>query len=230
MSQFSLPDLLAAVSVALPLFAIGVASPGPATLAIMNISMRSGRAQGLAFGLGVCSGSLFWGTLAALGLAAVLAANVKLMMALKVSGGLYFLWLAFKLLRAAWQGARITATNTPTSSAPVAHTQSEHVQTYKHCIRQYFSGVALHLLNPKAMFVWMAVIAIGLTKMQNPNPQTAIGVTLVCWSLSVAVFVSYALLFSTETAIAVYRNLARWIDGFCGVAFVIAGVVILFTV
>lgn len=215
MSNFSLPDLLAAVSVALPLFALGVASPGPATLAIMNISMRSGRGQGLAFGMGICSGSLFWGTLAALGLATVLAANAKLLMVLKVMGGLYFLWLAFKLLRTAWRAEPL---------------QPKKTQSYKSYVGQYVSGVALHLLNPKAMFVWMAVIAIGLSKMQNPNPLTAIGVTLVCWSLSVAVFISYAMLFSTDRAIAVYRNSARWIDSFCGAAFVIAGVVILLTV
>lgn len=215
MSEFSFSDFLSAIVVSLPLFAIGVASPGPATLAIMNISMKSGRGQGLALGMGICSGSLFWGILAALGLAAVLAANNNFLMALKIAGGLYFIWLAFKLLRSAWHGALL---------------QAKKTDSHKSYLDQYVSGVALHLLNPKAMFVWMAVIAIGLSKMQNPNPQTAIGVTLVCWSLSVAVFVGYAVLFSTDTAVAVYRKMARWIDGFCGVAFVIAGVVILLTV
>lgn len=215
MSEFSFADFINAIVVSLPLFAVGVASPGPATLAIMNISMKSGRGQGLAFGMGICCGSLFWGTLAALGLAAVLAANQNFLIALKITGGLYFMWLAFKLLRAAWYAAPL---------------QAKKTDAYKSYVGQYVSGVALHLVNPKAMFVWMAVIAIGLSKMQNPNPQTAIGVTLVCWSLSVAVFVSYAVLFSTDTAIGVYRKMARWIDGFCGIAFVIAGVVILFTV
>jgi len=214
MSAFSLTDLFAATSVALPLFAFGVASPGPATLAIMNISMRVGRGQGLAFGFGVCTGSLFWGLLAALGLAAVLATHANVLLALKVLGALYFLWLAYKLLRSAWHGAPL---------------QAKKTQSYKDYAAQFFSGLALHLLNPKAMFVWMAVIAIGLSNMQNPNPYTAVGVTFVCWSLSLLVFTGYALLFSTSKAIEIYRKLARSIDGACGVAFVVAGVAILLT-
>jgi len=215
MNEFSSADWFAALTVALPLFAVGVASPGPATLAIMNTSMRSGRGQGLALGLGICFGSLFWGLLAAWGLAAVLALQVKLLIALKVSGALYFLWLASKLLRSAWRAAPLQAKNT---------------QTYSHFAGQYLSGLMLHLLNPKAMFVWMAVIAIGLSQMQNPNPYTASGVTLVCWFFSVVVFMGYALVFSTDKAIAIYRALARWIDGVCGVVFILAGVAILLTV
>jgi len=206
---------MAAVSVALPLFAIGVASPGPATLAVMNVSMRSGRGQGLAFGLGVCSGSLFWGLLSAMGLSSVLASNAQLLLVLKVLGAVYFLWLAFKLLRSAWHGRSV---------------QSKITHHYGHFARQFIAGLALHLVNPKAMFVWMAVIAIGLSKMQTPNSVTAVGLTLVCWSLSVVVFTCYAIVFSTDKAIAVYQKMARWIDGVCGVAFALAGIVILLTV
>ncbi len=206
---FSWSDWLAGISIAGPLFFVGVASPGPGTLAIMSTSMRLGRAQGVALAMGICTGSLLWGVVAASGLGAVMNAQPGLDSALRIGGGLYFLWLAFKLLKASWTGVSKTASMTPT------------LKTY---IKQFVSGLLLHVFNPKAMFVWLAIISVALAQMSAPNSATALGVTLVCWSLSFCVFLGYALLFSTERVLVLYDRLWRWIDGTCGVLFVLAAV------
>ncbi|WP_175883965.1 LysE family transporter [Burkholderia sp. BCC0044] len=66
---------------------IGTASPGPSNLAIMSIAATQCRKAALVFALGVISGSIFWATVAALGVSAALLAWSKLLVAIKVFGG-----------------------------------------------------------------------------------------------------------------------------------------------
>ena len=80
-------------------FVIAAASPGPAILGIMATSMTGGRKAGMVFALGVQTGSMTWALLAAIGLTAWLQAFAFGLVALKIAGGLYLLWLALKSLR-----------------------------------------------------------------------------------------------------------------------------------
>jgi threonine efflux protein len=54
----------------------------------MGIAMNTGRRAGLAFAMGVISGSFCWALLASLGLSAVLASYSQLVVAIKIGGGL----------------------------------------------------------------------------------------------------------------------------------------------
>ena len=73
---------------------IAAASPGPATMAIAATSMANGRKFGMAFAAGVNVGSLFWSVTAALGLSALMQANVWVFEAMRYFGALYLLFLA----------------------------------------------------------------------------------------------------------------------------------------
>ena len=64
-----LPDLALAYTA----YLIATMTPGPANVAIMATAMREGRRQGLFLASGVVMGSITWGTLAALGLTALLS-------------------------------------------------------------------------------------------------------------------------------------------------------------
>ena len=74
-----LPNLLLILSV----FIVGAASPGPATLMIMNVSAREGRAAGVMLSLGIVTGSVFWALVAALGFVAALKTSVLFFTAMK---------------------------------------------------------------------------------------------------------------------------------------------------
>ena len=54
-----------------------------------HVGRRRGRKAALAFALGVISGSMCWATVAALGVSAALLAWSKLLVAIKLFGGLY---------------------------------------------------------------------------------------------------------------------------------------------
>lgn len=201
-------EVVLALSVALPLFLIGVLSPGPATLAIMLFSARLGRKRGLMFALGVSAGSLFWGTAAALGLSSLLGIYAELTVVLRIVGGLYLLWMAFKSLRSSYLGhALLPATNSSPIKLPGL----------------FVSGLMLHLLNPKAIFVWLAVVSVGLGNVLEPTVLVAQSMVFVCWFFSLMAFTAYAVLFSNESVIQIYKRCARIVDGVCGVFFISAG-------
>ncbi|QGZ65353.1 LysE family translocator [Paraburkholderia acidisoli] len=191
---------------------IGTASPGPSNLAIMSIAAQHGRRSALAFALGVISGSMFWATVAALGVAAALVAWSNLLVALKVFGGLYLLWLAFKSGRNAWRS--------PAASAQKAAGEFTLKQLYAR-------GALLHLTNPKAVLVWVSIIALSAHGAGSPSAQGAL--ISGCLVIGCTVFGGYALVFSTAAARRGYARARRAMEGCLAVVFGIAGIKLLVT-
>jgi threonine/homoserine/homoserine lactone efflux protein len=73
-------------------------TPGVDTAIVVRSSASNGPKAGLAAGLGIAGGLLVWGTGAALGLTAVLAASALAFTALKLAGAAYLAWLGIGLL------------------------------------------------------------------------------------------------------------------------------------
>ncbi|MEN0099996.1 MAG: LysE family translocator, partial [Brucella pseudogrignonensis] len=82
-------------------YVIAAGSPGPSNMRIMSVAMNQGRKAGLMFAAGVVTGSIFWGLMAATGVSAILTRFAEALIVLKIFGGLYLLYLAFKAARAA---------------------------------------------------------------------------------------------------------------------------------
>lgn len=99
MSDISLylPGILLAYSA----FLLAIASPGPNILAVIGTSMGVNRASGVALALGVASGSFTWALLTVFGLSAILAAYASALFLIKIFGGAYLLWLAYKSFKSA---------------------------------------------------------------------------------------------------------------------------------
>lgn len=83
-------------------YIIGAASPGPSNMRIMGVAMHQGRRSALMLAAGVISGSFFWGSLAATGVATLLTQYAHALIVLKVVGGIYLLFLAIKAGRSAF--------------------------------------------------------------------------------------------------------------------------------
>jgi threonine/homoserine/homoserine lactone efflux protein len=164
-------------------------SPGPATLSIAGTSMAHGRRTGVIFSLGICAGSACWGLAAALGMSAVMMANVWLFEAIKYIGAAYLLFLALKSLQSAF-------------SEKAALSK----RSYGGTARQVFvKGALIHLTNPKAVLGWGAIFAI-MVPVQS-NVSVLLGMYLFLLSASICVFVGYAFLFSTDKVVALYQRM-----------------------
>jgi threonine/homoserine/homoserine lactone efflux protein len=188
-------------------FLIGVASPGPSVLAVMGMAMAQGRTRALALAAGVVSGSLFWGLCAALGLAALMQRYAAALMLVKAIGGLYLLWMAWQAARKALRGTRADA-GAEDGPAP----------GYRHL---YLRGAAMHLTNPKAVVVWLSVVSLAMPA--GAAPADALAFVASCVPLSAAIFICYALAFSTSPARRAYRAGERGINAVLAGMFGYAG-------
>ncbi len=191
-------------------WAIAVISPGPATMAILNAALAQGRMAALAVTAGVCTGSLFWGSMAALGLGAALASNAWAFSLLRHGGALYLLWLAWGAARRAAQpGAAVPARG----AVPVSP------------LRGWARGAAIHLSNPKAVFFWGSVFAVALP--QDAASGDVLTLLAACIAVSITMLVGYALVFSTRRAVALYARARRGIEAGFAAMFGAAGLSIL---
>ena len=194
---------LASLSAIAAAFFVAAASPGPATLAVAAVSMQSGRRIGLLFGLGLSVGLAFWGLIAATGLGALLQASTYALTILKLLGGCYLLWLAYKAAQSAARSAE-----TPAGLEAARH--------------DFKRGLLLNLSNPKAVFAWMAALSLGLG--DSSSSAHVVVATGLCIVLGCLIYVGYALVFSMPGAMVAYQRTRRWIDGAVAGLFALAGI------
>lgn len=199
-----LPGIVLAYSA----FLLAIASPGPNVLAVIGTSMSVGRKSGVALGLGVAAGSFCWALLTACGLSALLASYANALIVIKIGGGLYLLWLAYKSFRSAASAHDITATTL--SGAP------------RRPSGYFVRGFIIQMTNPKAALAWIAIISLGL----QDNAPLWVGFSIVAGTsiLSVIIHWLYAVAFSTPIMVSVYSKARRWIQSTLGAFFAFAGI------
>lgn len=186
-------------------YLITVASPGPSNMAIMGVAMRQGRPAAVALAFGILTGSLFWATLAAAGISTLMTQIGEALVVIKIAGGLYLLFLAYKSARSALAAKAPEGRVAASASLP----------------RHYRRGVLLHLTNPKSILGWAAIMSIGLKS--DAPAHTLAAIIGGCATIGVTVFVGYALLFSTAAMVRGYAKARRGIEGALALIFGYAG-------
>ena len=189
-------------------YVLAAGSPGPSNMRIMGVAMNQGRQAGLTLAAGVVTGSIFWGTMAATGVSALLTRYAHALIVLKVFGGLYLLFLAFKAGRAALM-----------SDERAALMASNEAATTRSAL--YRRGLLMHLSNPKAILAWVALLTLGLGP--DASWQSVVIILSGCFVLSVTIFCGYALVFSTTPMVRLYRRARRGIEGVLALVFGFAG-------
>jgi threonine/homoserine/homoserine lactone efflux protein len=160
-------------------FFLAVASPGPSNLVVMATAMERGRSAGAILALGVTAGSLTWGILAAIGVTGLIVAHPGALYAIKIVGGLYLLFLAWRSARSAMR------VEMPPPKAAVSGRRS--------FLRGYLS--------------WTAIIALGLRP--DTPPVVLYAIIAGCMLISLGINQFYAVLFSTASMISGYRRIRR---------------------
>ncbi|MGK6313384.1 LysE family translocator [Neorhizobium sp. DT-125] len=209
-----MPDVLSYLLYMWPAYVayiINVASPGPANFAIIGASISQGRRAGLITALGISCGSFTWACAAALGLATLLRNYAIALEILKVLGGLYLIYLAWK----AYKSARL-----PDSKAVIGNSKTSYTAR-----QLWLRGYAIHVTNPKAIFAWLAIISLGLP--QNAPTAAIVLIVGVCITSSLMIFIGYAMLFSTPHALRGYKAARRWIEGTMAIFYSAAGLKLL---
>ncbi|MEX0283011.1 MAG: LysE family translocator [Paracoccaceae bacterium] len=196
-------DLAGLLSAGLAFFVVAV-SPGPANISNAAIAMSHGRRVSLTYGIGLSFGLVFWGLIAASGVGVVLQGSLYLLMALKIFGGVYLLWLAWKSAGSAMRASANSAAQVGTASS-----------------RWFLRGLILNMSNPKSVIAWMAALSVGLGP--NDGWQALVAATAICVAMGFLNNLLYSLLFSTPGMMQGYQRIRRWVDGAVAGLFAVAG-------
>jgi threonine/homoserine/homoserine lactone efflux protein len=189
----------------LPLFsiivaiALGAISPGPSFVLVARTAIAGSRRAGLGTALGMGLGGLAFATLALLGLIALLAQVAWLYLGLKILGGLYLLYLGWRL----WRGAHEPLT-VDTSG-----------KTGRGFWRAVLLGFVTQLSNPKTAVVYAGIFAALLPAQPLPL-WLALALPAAIFTVEFVWYALVATAFSAGGPRRIYLNAKTWIDRLAG--------------
>ncbi len=195
-----LPNLLLAWG----LMSMGFISPGPNIMAVIGTSMSKGRPAGLALATGIGFGTGLWAILTVLGFSALISQYAYAVLALKVLGTAYLLYLAWGAFRSAMRAYE------PQPSAVELSSNTLYLRR----------GLTVQMTNPKAAFYWIAIAAIGVPA--GAPLWVPLVLIAVAAALSLIAHWLYALAFSTDRAVRLYTATRRPVQAAIGSFFVFA--------
>ncbi|NOR63981.1 MAG: LysE family transporter [Rhodobacteraceae bacterium] len=187
-----------------------VITPGPANILIMQRSASLGRVAGLFFAAGVITGAAMWAAIVFFAIIFGYAMSPWVAKLLGITGAAYLAHLGVKIV----QGR-----NDEVSYGLNASQSRSNLMAY-------VQGLLLHATNPKAFFGWLAIVSVG-------RVDSAVGyelpiILMLCTIQASVVFSAYALLFSTDGIITLYRRHKGSIDMFSGCLLFVFAFVTLF--
>lgn len=186
-------------------YLLAAMSPGPAVVYVMRTSVGS-RGLGLSAAMGVATGTALWVGVAALGLSALLKDSPRLMDAIRVAGGAYFLFLGWKLGR----------------SAATAEAGREPKFMPRSPWAAYTQGVVTNAANPGTALFFTALLGLYDVQSMPLGAQFAVyfGIPL----LSVVWYGGLSYVFSNVRLSRAYLNLRRPLDAALAALFVFLGI------
>jgi len=181
---------------------IGSMSPGPSFLIVAQAAMSKSRADAIAISIGMGTGAAIFALLACIGLYVVLE-NVPWMYAfLKIAGGLYLCYLAYKI----WKSSKIQS-----------HDEVEKNSVHG-VFKSFLLGLITQISNPKTAIVFGGVFAAFL-----PSEVPAYSYVILCvlsFVVDTAWYIIVAVALSTKKAQNTYlkhkKKISQAASGFIG--------------
>jgi len=204
-----LESLLILGSIALALM-LGAISPGPTFVYVAKNSIAISRKHGLFTALGTGTGAALFGFLAVMGLQAILLAVPSAYLALKICGGLYLLWLAYKIIKHA---------KDPMAQA----SDSSTVMSYQQAFRL---GLITQLSNPKIAII-LASIFTALLPKDIPTYFYFV-LPILCFFIDAGWYSLVAVVLSAEKPRRVYLKFKKVFDRVAGGVMTLLGLKLIF--
>lgn len=191
---------------------LGAMSPGPTSIYVAKNSIAISRKHGLFTALGTGLGAAIFGLLAVLGLQAFLVAVPSAYLALKICGGLYLLFLAYKIIKHA--------------KDPI---EADHSASHPMSLRRAFTtGLITQLSNPKIAIV-LASIFTALLPKEIPLYFYFV-LPMLCFFIDAGWCSLVAVALSAEKPRAVYLKFKKVFDRGAGIVMSVLGLKLIFGV
>ncbi len=184
---------------------LGAVSPGPAVLMAARTGLTEGFRTGAFLAIGIGAGAVFWASCAMSGLGLLFAWAPGLLIALKLAGGAFLIWLGVSLWRSAAKPF-VTADARPTPRSPLSALRL---------------GLVTQLTNPKPV-VLLSAIFLGTVPPATPLWQRA-ALLAVLFTFETGWNIIVARIFSLDRTRAAYISLKTIIDRTFGGMLVLLG-------
>ena len=187
-------------------YTVAVATPGPGVIALVARALGSGFKSVVPGSLGILVGDLCLMTLSAFGLALIAQAMGHLFLIVKIAGGLYLFYLAYKY----W----------------TAKVEDDGEIVPQSASRGFLAYLGLTLGNPKAIAFFVALLPVAV----NPRELNAAGYLQLCCATFVVIPVitlGYAALASQLSRFVASRKARRRINKGAGAVMAGAGCLIM---
>ena len=181
--------------------AVAILSPGPGVIAVSQSAFAMGRARALPYGWGLAVGASLWCLFSLLGLTVLFRLLPWTYVVLKVLGGLYLVWVAWKM----WRHAPDPLPDPAESGRGVG----------------FAAGIALNLSNPKPALFYSAVILSIFPPPLSALDKAAIYLTSV--SVELCFYTALASLMALPLLRRRYYAAKFWIDRAAGLAIGLLG-------
>jgi threonine/homoserine/homoserine lactone efflux protein len=152
---------------------IFMATPGPGTLAVVSRALSSGFSHALSMSLGMVLGDIVFLLLTILGLSVVATTFSTVFIMIKITGGIYLLYLGYKIF-----------------TAKTSHFNTS-VKKSSSYIRDFLAGLFITLSNPKVIAFYIGFLPTFVDLSKLTNKDMLLVVSLVLITLSTILF-SYA--------------------------------------
>lgn len=189
---------------------LGAMSPGPTSIYVAKNSIAISRQHGLFTALGTGTGAAIFGLLAVLGLQAFLLAVPSAYLALKICGGLYLLWMAFKIIKHAKE--------------PID--AGDDVSSQMSLRRAFTTGLITQLSNPKIAIV-LASIFTALLPKEIPTYFYFV-LPILCFFIDAGWCSLVAVALSAEKPRKVYLKFKAGFDRAAGAVMTVLGLKLIF--
>ncbi|NQY87727.1 MAG: LysE family transporter [Colwellia sp.] len=192
------------VTVAIAHF-LALLSPGPDFVLVVKSAIKNEGKNAIGVALGIAFANAVYIGLCLVGVGSILAASVPVMIALKVIGGLFLIYLALQALCA-------RKSSYSNLDMPESTNASAIKSTF---LKEFITGFMSGILNPKNLLFYLSLFTVVLT----PEIGFAFKLGLGLW-MTVIVFLwdlSIIFLLSTRKVRSKFTKAAYYIDKITGV-------------
>lgn len=169
---------------------VAILSPGPAMLVALRTTLAQGRRDGVLTGYGLAIMAATWTLFALLGLEGIFRLFPWAYVALKATGAIYLIWLAYRTWR--------------TANAPIGGTKPLPAR------RAFLTGLSVNLANPKSVLFASAVLLVIFPR--DISMAEKAFVVLNHLGIELIFYTGFALLLSTKQSKNGYLRLKPIFD------------------
>ena len=185
---------------------LAVMSPGPDFALIVKQSLSHGRKTALATSIGIGTGILFHIFYCIVGIGLIISKNPYIFNIIKISGGLYLIYIGYKSIVSISNVAPEDTINSPKLSSCNA----------------FFEGLVTNILNPKATLFFLSLYTFII----NEQPEIYIQIIYGAWMslATTAWFCFISILLTNSLILKPINNFTNIIQKITGVGLILIGI------